>query len=342
VDTTGAPAHRANPLRAGITLIFVVAALAAAWLAREILLLAFLGVLIAVVFSFPVGWISRILPRGLATILVLLAVLGLAALIGLLAAPAVSHEVDELRQRLPQAIQRVRDFLQHVSPGGGAAQKAPEAVSKASEVAIPALLKVVSSITAVVLVLVLGAFLVHQPDVYRRGVRALVPRGKEDLFDEAWRRVGSGLRSWVGGILVSMAIMGTLTAVGLLVAGIQEWFLLAILTFLGTFVPYVGAVASAVPGILAALAQSPRHALWALAVYLGVHICEGYIVQPLVMRRAVDVKPALLLFGQGALGAIFGLLGTVVATPLLVCIQVLTDYLWVERRLHKQPTAATG
>jgi predicted PurR-regulated permease PerM len=135
-----------------------------------------------------------------------------------------------------------------------------------------------------------------------------------------------------------MTIMGTLTAIGLKIAGIEEWFLLGVLTFLGTFVPYVGAVASAVPGILAALAQSPRHALWAAVVYLGVHIVEGYLVEPLVMRRAVEVKPALLLFGQGLFSAVFGLMGTVVATPLIVCAQTLIDYLWVERKLAKTPT----
>jgi len=55
------------------------------------------------------------------------------------------------------------------------------------------------------------------------------------------------------------------------------------------------------------------------------------------VRKAVEVRPALLLFGQGLFGGVSGLLGTVVATPLLVCLQVLTEYLWVERRLGKQP-----
>jgi predicted PurR-regulated permease PerM len=77
--------------------------------------------------------------------------------------------------------------------------------------------------------------------------------------------------------------------------------------------------------------------LYALAIYLGVHVVEGYLVQPLVMRKAVEVKPALLLFGQGIFSAVFGLLGTIVATPLLVCLQALIDYLWVERRLGKEP-----
>jgi predicted PurR-regulated permease PerM len=132
-----------------------------------------------------------------------------------------------------------------------------------------------------------------------------------------------------------MFLMGSFTAVGLWLAGIQGWPLLAILTFFGTFVPYLGAIASAVPGLMIGLAQSPLKLLAAAAVYLGVHIVEGYIVQPLVMKRAVEIRPATLLFGQVAAGALFGVLGTVVATPLIVCLKAGVGYLWIERRLGK-------
>ncbi|MFL5422617.1 MAG: AI-2E family transporter [Myxococcales bacterium] len=328
-----------KPIRAGIVLIAVVATIAALWLAREIVLLGFLGVLIAVVFSFPVNWISRLLPRGVAVIIVLLLLIGAVVGLGLLIAPTLSREFGELQQRVPKAVQSARSYLSRSAPGGEQlAQKAPEAVKQVGEKAVPALLALVSGITGIVLVIVLGAFLVAQPDVYRRGVRAMIPPQHEEKFDESWRRLGEGLRKWVGGILVAMTIMGTLTAIGLKIAGIEEWFLLGVLTFLGTFVPYVGAVASSVPGILAALAQSPTKALWAAVVYLGVHVVEGYLVEPLVMKRAVEVKPALLLFGQGLFSAVFGLMGTVVATPLIVCAQTLIDYLWVERKLQKTPT----
>jgi predicted PurR-regulated permease PerM len=342
VETT---VERRRAVHVGLILLACAAALAGLWLAREVLLLGFLGVLIGVVFSFPVGWLSRVLPRGAAVLLVLLALVGAAAGISALAAPVLEREFEQLRESAPRSIQKVQGWLRRVesTAGGGsgaqkqsAGQRAPEVAAKVGEKAVPALLAVVSGVTAVVLVIVLGAFLVYQPDVYRRGVRALIPARHEATFDEAWRRVGEGLRKWVGGIVVSMTLMGTLTAIGLLVIGIEQWLLLAVLTFLGTFVPYVGAIASAVPGLLAGLAQSSRHFFLAIGVYVGVHIVEGYLVQPLVMRRAVEVRPALLLFGQGVFGAVFGLMGTIVATPLLVCAQVLVEYLWVERRLRKR------
>jgi predicted PurR-regulated permease PerM len=343
VETT---AQRRRAVDVGLILIACAGAVAALWLAREIVLLAFLGILIAVVFSFPVGWLSRIVPRGVAVLLVLVALVGGAVGIAALAAPTLQQEIDQMRERGPQAVKAVQGWLRRVQSsaggtGGGqqgsAGQKAPEVAAKVGEKAVPALLALVSGVTAVVLVIVLGAFLVYQPDVYRRGLRLLVPPKHEAKFDEAWRRVGEGLRKWVGGIIISMTLMGILAGLGLALVGIEEWLLLGVLTFLGTFVPYVGAIASAVPGLLAGLAQSPRHLLLAAAVYVGVHLVEGYLVQPLVMRRAVEIRPALLLVGQGVFGAVFGLMGTIVATPLLVCGQILTEYLWVERRLGKDP-----
>jgi predicted PurR-regulated permease PerM len=347
------PPERRHAVHVGLILLACAAVLALLWLGREVILLGFVAILIAVVFSYPVGWLSRWMPRGVAVIVVLAVLGGAAAGLSALAAPTLQREFDQLRESGPRAIQKAQAWVRRVqtsATGGGgkqgdkgqASQKAPEIAAKVGEKAVPALLAVVSGVTAIVLVIVLGAFLVHQPDVYRRGLRLLVPKEHEPVFDEAYRRTGAGLRKWVGGIVVAMTLMGVVTAVGLAAVGIEQWLLLGVLTFLGTFVPYVGAIASSVPGLLAGLAQSPRHFALAGAVYLGVHLLEGYLVEPLVMRRAVEIRPAVLLFVQGIFGAVFGLLGTVVATPMLVCIQALTDYLWVERRLGKDPKPGAG
>ena len=58
------------------------------------------------------------------------------------------------------------------------------------------------------------------------------------------------------------------------------------------------------------------------------------------MRRAVEANPALLLFFQAVMGALFGLLGLIVATPLLTVLQITVTTLWIERRLHKTPPSS--
>ncbi|HYS10361.1 MAG TPA: AI-2E family transporter [Myxococcales bacterium] len=330
--------------RTGAKLIALAAAIAALWLAREIVLLAFLGILIGIVLSFPVDWLARHMKRGVAVLIVVLVILGgIGGAVAVGAAKLVS-QADTLRDEAQKGLRSLQEKFEQLRSGGQKQQKPkgqqqqavppPEAVA---EQAIKGVLGVFSALTAAVLVLVLGLFLVNEPEVYMRGLRALVPRRYQEVFDTSFAETAQGLRKWVGGILVSMTIMGALTTVGLAVAGIKGWLVLGILTFFATFVPYVGAIASAIPGLLVAAAQDTTHLLYAAAVYVGVHIVEGYLVEPLVMKRAVKLQPALLLVWQGFFSAVFGLVGAVVATPVLVCVQILTARLWVERRLGNRP-----
>ncbi len=317
------------------------------WLARSILMLGFVAVLLAVVLSFPVGWLERVLHRrGLAVIVVLLVGGGALGALGYSAAGPLSEEAAVVLQSAPRTVRSLRSWLDRVQHGGegsagGAGARSregapPVQLERAAEIALPAIGAGLATVTKVVLVVVLAAFLVNEPEVYRRGLRRLVPPRREGLFDSLWTKLGVGLRRWVGGIVVSMVIMGALTAGGLAAAGIENWALLGTLTFVGTFVPYLGAVASAVPGLLVAAGQSPTHLLLALAVYVGVHLVEGYIVEPFIMRRAVELKPALLLGGLAVFGAILGPLGIVIATPAMVCLQIIVEHVWVERMLHKE------
>ena len=98
-------AERKRAVQVGLIVLASAAALAALWLAREVVLLAFLGVLIGVVFSFPVGSLSRVVPRGVALLIVLVGLVGAAVGIAALAAPTLEKEIDQLRESAPLAIQ---------------------------------------------------------------------------------------------------------------------------------------------------------------------------------------------------------------------------------------------
>ena len=317
--------------------------------AHQIFLLGFLAILVASVFWFPVGWLSRLLPRGAAALLVVLVTVGAIGGLVAVAAPIVVEQGKELGSSIPDATDKAERWLRRAQRdrtvkqltsgkdvAGMVKNKVPDVVERVATFTVPMLGQVVAFISTAILLLVLAGFLVYDPSLYQQGIRALLPRQWEPEFDALWMRLGSGLRGWVRGTLGAMCLMGVLTALGLLAVGVEGWFLLGLLTFLGVSVPYLGAVASAVPGLLVALTQSPRHFWLALGVYIGVHIIEGYVVEPLVMRRAVRLNPALLLFFQSLMGVLFGILGLVVAAPLLTLLQIGVAMLWIERRLHKR------
>jgi len=267
-----------------------------------------------------------------------------------MATPVMVEQGKQLLDNLPEASRKAEAWLRRAQRdktvrqltngkdvAGMVKAKVPQAMETVATLTPRVFGHLVELISTFVLLIVLAAFLVYSPSLYERGIRSLLPRSLEPEFDELWTRLGVGLRGWVGGTVVAMFLMGSVTAVGLFFAGIQGWALLGLLTFFGTFVPYVGAVSSAVPGLLIGLSQSPHHFLLALGIYVGVHVIEGYLVQPYVMRRAVEANPALLLFFQAIMGALFGLLGLIVATPLLTVLQIVVTTLWIERRLHKKP-----
>lgn len=339
-----------RPLAFALSLLVVWAVWTGLVKAQNVVLLGFLAILIAVMFSFPVGWLSRVLPRMVAVLLTVLLTFGLVGGVVALATPVVVEQAKQLMDDLPDAARKAEAWLRRAQRdrtvrqltngkdvAGTLKAKVPEAVETVATLTPMAAARVVELISTFVLLVVLAAFLVYRPSLYERGIRAMLPRSFEADFDELWDRLGQGLRGWVGGTVLAMFLMGSVTALGLLVCGIQGWALLGILTFFGTFVPYVGAVSSSVPGLLVGLSQSPQHFFMALGVYLGVHVIEGYLVQPLVMRRAVAANPALLLFFQAVMGALFGFLGLLVATPLLTVLQVVVTTLWIEGRLHKKP-----
>ena len=339
-----------RPLAFAVSLLIAWAAWSGLVKAQNVFFLGFLAILLAVMFSFPVGWMSRVLPRVVAVLLTVLLTFGVVGGVVAIATPVVVEQGKQLMDDLPDAAKRAEAWLRRaqrdrtvrqLTNGKDVAatlkEKVPQAVEAVATLTPMAAARVVELISTFVLLVVLAAFLVYRPSLYERGIRAMLPRSFEADFDELWERLGRGLRGWVAGTIVAMFLMGSVTALGLFACGIQGWALLGLLTFFGTFVPYVGAVSSSVPGLLVGLSQSPQHFFMALGVYVGVHVIEGYLVQPVVMRRAVEANPALLLFFQAMMGALFGLLGLIVATPLLTVLQIVVTTLWIEGRLHKKP-----
>jgi predicted PurR-regulated permease PerM len=328
----------------------LVALLRLLWAASSVLLLGFLAVLIGTVLTYPLDLLSRFVPRAAALVLTLVAIVGGITGVVLLLVPIVTAQAERLSRSIPVAVDRIAGAWARIhgtalTPLPGGESLASRLVGEAEAIlgrAVPFAFDAGRVLVLAVVLFVLGLFLAYAPGGYHRGLRRLVPRDHEALFDELWGRLGLTLRHWTLGILVSMTVMGVLAAVGLWIAGIEGWFLLGVLTFLGTFVPYVGALASALPGLLIGLSQSPLHLLYAAIVYALVHVAEGYLVSPFVMRHAVRLQPGLLIFWQLLIAAVFGLPGIIVATPLLAVLEVVVSYLYVERYLGKGPDDGSG
>jgi predicted PurR-regulated permease PerM len=135
---------------------------------------------------------------------------------------------------------------------------------------------------------------------------------------------------WMQGVVIHMFLSGTLLYAGLSIIGLDFAILFAVLTALLVVIPYLGVTIGAIPPVLFALTDSPGKALLVLAVYVGVHEVEANLIIPVVMARTVKLHPALIAIGVVVVGELFGIVGLVVAVPIIATIAILTEEFWVK------------
>ena len=230
-------------------------------------------------------------------------------------------------------------------PGGQDIAAAMQSAQVPTGNFVPKLVGALNSLTSAALGLVVVmfgiVFIAADPSLYRRGLALMFPREHRPLANEALVDAGQALRQWVIGLFVVMVFIGVFCGFGLWLVGVPSAAGLGLIAALFELIPYLGPIISAVPVALVAAAKGPETMWLGLAVMLVVHCVEAAVVAPLAAKRTVSLAPAVSVFGVIAGGTLFGPLGLVFASPLLVVALVLVKRLWVEEALHT-PTHVPG
>ncbi|KUL33009.1 AI-2E family transporter [Actinoplanes awajinensis] len=151
---------------------------------------------------------------------------------------------------------------------------------------------------------------------------ARVPTARSGHY--AWHTLVSYVRATVLVAFVDAVGIG----IGLLVLRVPMAIPLAALVFLGAFIPVVGAAISGVAAVLIALvANGPATALAVLAVVIAVQQLEGHVLQPLIMGRAVALHPLAVILAIAIGIVVAGIVGGLVAVPLLAVLNTAIRYL---------------
>lgn len=191
---------------------------------------------------------------------------------------------------------------------------------------------IVNSLVGIVVVSAAGIYLALEPNTYRRGLLMLFPRTRRPAIDRTLSATHHALRWWLIGQAITMVVIGTLTGVGLWLIGVRLWLTFAILAGLFNFVPNFGPLVSFVPAMLFALADPDggQKLIWITILYLVAQTFEGYILTPMVQKKAVDMPPAMLILFQVLAGLLLGVMGLMLAAPLLAAIVVAIKVLYVQ------------
>lgn len=305
------------------------------WYTLRVLLLAFAGILLAVLLDSGARLlqIPTKLPRRPAVIIVSLLFMGSLIGLGIWAGPALTDELSRLTQEIPDAVQNAKDYFRQFGWGNELLDRLPnqETLFHADGSQFAALFTTTFGVLGDIgFLLVAGIYLAYEPDLYRRGLVSLMPKQARPRAREVIDHLGDELRRWLAGQLFTMAVIGIAFGIGLAILGVPLALLLGVLAGLLAFVPVLGPLVTGALAILIAFSQGPMTAVWAGAIYLGIQTLEGWLLIPIVQKKAVETPPVLILMTQLIMALAAGVLGVALAVPLLVLAMVLIRMVYVE------------
>lgn len=300
---------------------FVVAKLSLVFIA------IFAAILLTAMLAPLTEWLHRHKwPRGLASVACVLLFMGaIGGLIGWVVPQAVSQvreQGGDLMTRLDQGIQSLSQSLP-MQPSNleEATQRLSQAIRRNAQAIAGGVLsgafQLVEALGGVALALVLAFFFLRDRHEFgRKGLRLFRPQHRpkvEAAVSRAWRTLGG----WIRGAAVVALVDAVGIGAGLLIVGVPLALPLALLTFMGAFIPIVGATVTGALAVVVAWASGgTTDALIILAVVVAVQQLEGNVLEPFVLGRFVPLHPAVILIAVAVGALIAGIAGAFVAVPL--------------------------
>jgi predicted PurR-regulated permease PerM len=186
---------------------------------------------------------------------------------------------------------------------------------------------------------------------------SLIPERQHNQAAIISRRIGAFVPQWAGATLVGMVTIGVLVFLLMWpIFGFVDALILGIIAGVLEAIPFLGPVLSAVPALLLALGKGGMTPLWVVLAYLAIQALESNVILPMIMARSMKLHPVAVIFSMLLCVAAFGVLGVLVAAPLVAIVAILHEELYRKRflpsvtdadldrlarnALHEKPSAA--
>lgn len=191
-----------------------------------------------------------------------------------------------------------------------------------------------SNIITVFALLIMSFYLLIERKNLNKYLLVLFGENQEKKAEEFVDKIEKRLGDWVRGEFILMLVIGSMTYLGLSILGIEVALPLAILAGLLEIIPNIGPTVSAIPAILVGLTVSPLMAITVTALYFLVQQMENSFIAPKVMQKTVGVNPLITILALTIGGKIGGIMGAILAIPLLLVIQVISVELFSSKRFQ--------
>jgi predicted PurR-regulated permease PerM len=310
----------------------------------EFWILLFMALIVAAAILPAARWADRYRIPRLVTVLGVYATAALVVgVLGRFLFPALVEQGAQFANQLPLLVEKGRTLLAQIIEWGArwdiplpSLPNEGDSLRRLGEVLLANTLTVtrgaVGAVVGFFVVLVLAAYVVIDAEHIGRGLQDMLPAAHRQLAARAAGAALSRMGGYVRGQLVVSLSVGTVIAVGLALLGVPYWLLIGGVAAGLNVVPFLGSPAAAVLGILAALNISPTLALWAALVFWGANLLEAKLLVPQLVGRATGLHPLAVLVAILVGAKLAGIIGALIAVPLLAGAWEILRALYIEPR----------
>jgi predicted PurR-regulated permease PerM len=304
------------------------------WAAREALLLVYISALIAMGFSPIVGVLERVrgVPRWLAILVIYLVIVAVLVLIGLLIIPPLVAQAATLWAKIPTYFNEFQTYLikhklmLHRVTLEEAVQSAPTGTGgNAVGSVLVAISSLIGGVFGFITVLILSFYLLIEAQSMFDALIRFVPAGRRADVATASRQAVIKVSAWLRAQFVLSGVMGVFATIGLYLLGVPYFYVIALIAAIGETIPIVGPIIGGFTAVAVAITVSPKLALTVGVYFLVLHQLEANVLVPKIMERRVGVSPVVVMVALLIGGALWGLVGAILAIPTAAIISVIVS-----------------
>ncbi len=313
------------------------------WYLLQVFMLVFAALLLAILLRTFATAVSSVVPiptKG-AFVAVVIAIVLLIGATGWLLLPRIAEQFDGLAKQVPAAIDQIQSQVRSTTWGEKLLNEVELRKTFSTEAlrlfrAQPAIFsKAAGLIVSVLVVAIVGLYIGFDPERHKEGLLYWLPDRAQAKARECIDAGITTIRWWLMGKALSMIVVGVMTAIGLWLLGVPLAASLALIAGALAFIPNFGPILSLIPAVLVASMESLSLAGYVVVLYIAIQMVENYLITPLIQEQNVDLPPVAIIIGQIVMGILSGLIGVMLATPILALLKVVLEKLYVRDLLGK-------
>lgn len=321
-------------------------------LCKEIGIFKFIGNVLSVIsplfIGFVVAWLfaplvdkmtKRGVPRILASIIVYIVFILFLVVFFRIFIPIIYNELNELIKTLPSILDKItvfiEDIFENVNINGfdvNSILSAIEDYGNTITSSIPTTLvsmmsNLFSGLGSIFFGLIIGLYMLFDFDNVTVLLLKLIPKRHQMEIADLLENIGKEVRKSVNGTLLVACMVFVCDTVGFSIVGLNSALLFGLFCGITDLIPYIGPYIGTAVATVVAFTQSPLVGIGVLIIAIIVQLVESYILQPVVMSRATKLHPVTIICGLLIFGHFFGIIGMIVAVPIMSIFKVIWKFL---------------